>query len=142
MHNTRLDQSTAPGYPLDATHVLSAVAAQAPAVRHQQGGRVEVTLVNVLTPLLGYLAMLWLILHDRRRLPTSTALEALWRKRRILATGSTLLLATVVIPLFLLSLRWIVLAYYAITLSMGGVAVSSLAVYAARVAAKHTSAIR
>ena len=102
----------------------------------------ELSLTNVWTPLLGYLAMLWLLLHDRRRLPSSNSLEALWRKRRILATGLTLLLATVVIPLFLVGNSWFVWAFFAISFGMGAIAVTSLAIYAARIAAKHTSAIR
>jgi hypothetical protein len=103
---------------------------------------VEVTLVNVLAPLLGYLAMLWLIFHDRQRLPASTALEAVWRRRRILATSITLILAIVVIPLVLVPIGLLFWIFYAIPLGIGGIAITSLAVYAARVAAKHTSAIR
>jgi hypothetical protein len=102
----------------------------------------EITLVNVLAPLLGYLAMLWLIFHDRQRLPASTALEAVWRRRRLLATSISLILAIGVIPLVLVSSGLLVLVFYAIPLSIGAIAITSLAVYAARVAAKHTSAIR
>jgi hypothetical protein len=85
--------------------------------------------------------MLWLILRDRQRLSTSTPLEAVWRKRRLVATGLTLFLTIIAIPLFFTSLTWLVWALWAVGFSVAAIAVTSLAVYAARIAAKHTSAL-
>ena len=99
-------------------------------------------LSNAWSPLLVCLGMVWLIMYDRHKMALSTPLEATWRKRRMLVAGLALLLFAVSVPLVLVDFGWILWAYIAISFSIGALAVTSLAIYAAKVAAKHTSAIR